>query len=111
MVAKTVQNGCIVATSDFNWIGSGILLLDNRQLGLNVFTFLNECIEPEPPVVGGELLPIDSTALLLAAAQSPASWLTTLTIVALGIGAYVFTRNSNNMRNIKVILRDYLDRF
>ena len=62
-------------------------------------------------VVGGEFLPIDSTALLLAAASSPASWLATLTIAALGIGVYVFTRNPNNMRNIKVILRDYLDRF
>jgi len=67
---------------------------------------VNEC-----PVVGGEFIPIDTTSLLLAAAQSPASWLATLTIVALGIGAYVFTRNPNNMRNIKVILRDYLDRF
>jgi len=63
-----------------------------------------------PDVVGGELLPIETTSLLLAAAQSPASWLTTLTIAALGIGVYVFTRNPNNMRNIKVILRDYLDR-
>ncbi len=62
-------------------------------------------------VVGGELLPIDTTSLLLAAASSPASWLTSLTIAILGIGAYVFTRNPNNMRNIKVILRDYLDRF
>jgi len=61
-------------------------------------------------VVGGEFLPIETTALLLAAAQSPASWLTSLTIAALGIGAYVFTRNPSNMRNIKVILRDYLDR-
>jgi len=61
-------------------------------------------------VVGGEFLPIETTSLLLAAAQSPASWLTTLTIAALGIGVYVFTRNPNNMRNIKVILRDYLDR-
>ena len=64
----------------------------------------------EPIVVGGEFLPIETTSLLLAAASSPAAWLTSLTIVALGIGAYVFTRNSNNMRNIKVILRDYLDR-
>jgi len=61
--------------------------------------------------VGGEFLPIDSTSLVLAAAQAPAAWLTTLTIAALGIGAYVFTRNPSNMRNIKVILRDYLDRF
>jgi len=68
-----------------------------------------ECI-PDEREVGGEFLPIDPTSLLLAAASSPVSWLTSLTIVALGIGAYVFTRNSNNMRNIKVILRDYLDR-
>ena len=61
--------------------------------------------------VGGESLPIDSTALLLAAANSPSAWVTTLAIAALGIGAYVFTRNPSNMRNIKVILRDYLDRF
>jgi len=67
-----------------------------------------ECV---PDVVGGEFLPIEITSLLLAAAQSPASWLTSLTIAALGIGAYVFTRNPNNMRNIKIILRDYLDRF
>jgi len=68
--------------------------------------------EPEPELpVGGEFLPIATTSLLLAAAQSPVSWLTSLTIVALGIGAYVFTRNPNNMRIIKVILRYYLDRF
>ena len=61
-------------------------------------------------VVGGEFLPIETTSLLLAAASSPAAWLTSLTIVALGIGVYVFTRNPSNIRNIKVILRDYLDR-
>jgi len=66
--------------------------------------------QTEIATVGGEFLPIDSTALLVAAAQSPAAWLSSLTLVALGIGAYVFTRNPNNIRNIKVILRDYLDR-
>jgi len=70
-----------------------------------------EPIPPTPPTVGGEFLPIETTSLLLAAASSPASWLTSLTIAALGIGVYVFTRNPNNMRNIKIILRDYLDRF
>jgi len=73
VVAKTVQNGCIVATSDFNWIGSGILDANNRQLGLNVFTFLNECISPK--VVGGELLPIDNPVLMLAGLQSSAVWM------------------------------------
>jgi len=62
-------------------------------------------------IVGGEFLPIETTSLLLAVAQTPSLWLTSLTIAALGIGAYVFTRNPNNIRNIKVILRDYLDRF
>jgi len=65
---------------------------------------------PTTPKVGGEFLPIETTSLLLAAASNPASWLTSLTIAALGIGVYVFSRNPNNMRNIKVILRDYLDR-
>jgi len=73
-------------------------------------TCIENCDPPQPPVVGGEILPIETTTLLLAAAQSPA-WLTALTIAALGIGAYVFTRNQNNIRNAKAILRYYLDRF
>jgi len=64
-----------------------------------------------PVYAGGEFLPIETTSLLLAAAQSPLSWLTSLTIATLGIGAYVFTRNPNNIRNIKVILSYYLDKF
>jgi len=81
--------------------------IDNIEIILNGIDD-PACISDGP--VGGEFLPIDSTALLLAVAQSPASWLSSLALVALGIGAYVFTRNPNNMRNIKVILRDYLDR-
>jgi len=77
----------------------------------NVFLVQQVRITTSEPVVGGDFLPIETTSLLLAAASSPASWLATLTIAALGIGAYVFTRNPNNMRNIKIILRDYLDRF
>ena len=34
--------------------------------------FLNECVAP---IVGGELLPIDSTALMLAGIQSSAIWM------------------------------------
>ena len=78
------------------------------------FAIFDSCLETNQcfaPSVGGEFLPIETTSLLLAAASSPASWLTSLTIAALGIGVYVFTRNPNNMRNIKIILRDYLDRF
>jgi len=60
--------------------------------------------------VGGTSLALDTTSLLLAAASSTSGLMTAITIAALAIGAYVFTRNPNNMRNIKVILRDYLDR-
>jgi len=93
MVAKTVQNGCIVATSDFNWISSGILQLDNRQLGLNVFTFLNECISK--PVVGGEFLPIDSTALVLAGLQTSAIWMLPVLAGAAGTGFYLVKFRTN----------------
>jgi len=49
---------------------------------------------PNLCLVGGELSPIDSTALLLAAAQSPVAWLSSLALVALGIGLFVVTRKS-----------------
>jgi len=86
--------------------------IDNVEIILNGIDDPS-CVTPPPPPprpVGGEFLPIETTSLLLAAASSPAAWLTSFTVTALGIGVYVFTRNSNNMRNIKVILRDYLDR-
>jgi len=85
--------------------------IDNVEILLSGFDDPRcDTTPPPPPTVGGEFLQIDSTALLLAAAQSPAAWLSSLALVAIGIGAFVFTRNPSNMRNIKVILRDYLDR-
>jgi len=101
LVRTTSFGGSTVLSSHRYSAGTGIIGVDNIRI------FCNDFLGP----VGGEFLPIDSTALLLAVAQSPASWLTSLTIAALGIAAYVFSRNPNNMRNIKVILRDYLDRF
>ena len=61
-------------------------------------------------VVGGEIIPIDATSLILAGAQTPAVWMISA-FSALGIGAFWFTRNPYNVRNIKVIFQDYLDRF
>ena len=63
-------------------------------------------------VVGGESLSIDTTALILAGAQTSAVWIMSILVVgSVAFGAlYITTRNPNNMRNIKVILRDYLDR-
>ena len=102
----------IAVYSDFTdpFLGDGFQSFDNELDAIG--RFLTPVGEPctNCAVIGGEIIPIDATVLLLAAAQSPAAWLTTLTIAALGIGAYVFTRNSNNVRNIKIILRDYLDR-
>ncbi len=60
-------------------------------------------------MIGGELLSIDTVALLLAGLQTPAVWMIS-TFSALGIGAFLFMRNPYNVRNIKVILQDYLDR-
>jgi len=48
---------------------------------------------PEPTVVGGELLPIDSTALILAGAQS-FSWMIPVILSGIGIGLFVVSRKS-----------------
>ena len=63
---------------------------------------------PQIPV-GGEIIPIDATSLILAGAQTPSVWMVSA-LSALGVGAFLFTRNPSNVRNIKVILQDYLDR-
>jgi len=72
-----------------------------------------ETNNPSNNVVGGKFLPIDTTALLLSGAQINAAWIMSALVVigSIAFGAlYITTRNPNNMRNIKVILRDYLDR-
>ena len=60
--------------------------------------------------VGGEYFTLDTTALLVAGVQTPMA-LMMYAFSAIGIGAFLFTRNANNIRNVKVILQDYLDRF
>jgi len=49
----------------------------------------------ECPVVGGELLPIDNTALLLAGAQT-FSWMIPVVLSVIGIGLFVVSRKSEN---------------
>jgi len=67
---------------------SGII----RLLGTGVFNddLPDECTSE---IVGGELLSIDSTALLLAGAQS-FSWMIPLVLSVLGIGLFVVSRKS-----------------
>ena len=45
------------------------------------------------PVVGGEIIPIESTSLLLAGAQS-FSWMIPVVLSVLGIGLFVVSRKS-----------------
>ena len=49
----------------------------------------------EPIVVGGEFLPIDSTALLLAGSQS-FSWMIPVILSGIGIGLFVFRKSENS---------------
>jgi len=74
MIVKENGKGCAIIAGDSNFLDNGgIGLFDNLQLGVNSFDFLNECIEPF--VGGGELLPINTTALLVAGAQTNAVWI------------------------------------
>ena len=49
--------------------------------------------DSKPPVVGGELSPIDSSVLLLAGAQS-FSWMIPVIVSGIGIGLFVVSRKS-----------------
>lgn len=54
--------------------------------------------DPEDPrelVVGGEIIPIESTSLILAGAQS-FSWMIPVLVSGIGIGSFVISRKSEN---------------
>jgi len=53
--------------------------------------FENEFTSTEDPPVGGTILPIDTTALLVAGAQTISPWLILGVVTAVGIGIAVFT--------------------
>ena len=61
-------------------------------------TGLNFFLVPEngcPSVVGGKIIPLESTSLILAGAQS-FSWMLPVVLSALGIGLFVVSRKSEN---------------
>jgi len=55
----------------------------------------NVMILGEPPIVGGEIIPIETTSLILAGAQS-FSWMIPVVLSVLGIGLFVVSRKSEN---------------
>jgi len=77
MLAGPINDGCVVITGDSNWMGdpgTALDINDNRIVANNVFDFLNNICHPIIDV-GGELLSIDATALLVAGAQTNAIWI------------------------------------
>ncbi len=48
--------------------------------------------KPIEPSVGGELLPLDTTALLLAGAQMNAAWIIPVIVSAIGIGIVILRK-------------------
>ena len=59
------------------------------------FVDLNFVLTSQSTVVGGEIIPIDSTALILAGAQS-FSWMIPVVLSILGIGLFVVSRKPEN---------------
>jgi len=87
LIAKEFGQGCVVISGDSNMLEDTFILdEDNRQLALNMLVFLNQCNVK----VGGELLPIDSTTLMLAGLQSSAIWMLPVLAGAAGVGIAAF---------------------
>ncbi len=63
--------------------------------GFDFDLYLNFVLTSKQKLVGGELLPIDSTALILAGAQS-FSWMIPVLLSGIGIGLFVVSRKSEN---------------
>jgi len=71
--------------ADLDFIGD----FDHKSRGLTMI------LDFTPDVVGGEFLPIDSTALLLAGLQSSTIWMLPVLAGAAGIGAYYIKTRMN----------------
>ena len=70
--------------------------IDNVQVILNGIDDPSCIITPPEPIVGGKLLPIDTSALLVAGAQTNVTWLIPIVLSVIGIGLFVVSRKSDN---------------
>ena len=69
--------------------GTGVITsIGQTQIGLDALAFA-------PAGIGGELLPINTTALLLAGLQSSALWMIPFVVSAIGIGAVLIRKKSS----------------
>ncbi len=76
---------------------SGILNLDDIDeidITIGVTDYDLDLLDITMEMVGGEMFPVDTTALLLAGAELNAIWILPL-IVVIGIGAFVVSRKRN----------------
>ncbi len=82
-------------TSQSNFrIDTSIELIENECPPGTIGTFL-DCIPIEDGVVGGEIIPLETTSLILAGAQS-FSWMIPVVLSGIGIGLFVVSRKPEN---------------
>jgi len=62
-------------------------------VGPGIFVMIDNFKGPTCKEVGGELLPLDTTALLLAGVQSVSMWMIPVVVSGAGIGVFVIMRN------------------
>jgi len=86
-----INGGTINGPGIINLFGIDIDILNNGV----ITAIINKIFStgPEPPtVVGGEIIPIESTAVLLTAAYMTTSWLVPVVVASIGIGIVLARR-------------------
>jgi len=83
-VVTPAGSGSFILWSDF-----GSIWIDGSSFRNERYTINGNVLEQTP--VGGTILPIDTTALLVAGAYTTASWMIPILVSAVGIGLAVFT--------------------
>jgi len=91
-IAKVFGQGCVVMVGNADHlvditVGNSINLLDHRTLALNNFLFLNEC--SVPAAIGGEIIPLDTTLVLVAGTQTAAAWMIPVIVSGIGIAIVI----------------------
>jgi len=82
-----------ISCNGLNEYDDGIAFQSSNPLAICDWGFVTYFEEDE--VVGGEFLPIETTSLILAGAQS-FSWMIPLVLSGIGIGLFVVSRKSEN---------------